>query len=186
MKKKILDTIGVSVIPCVAFWLMRALRATMRLERVNFGWYQSRVRSGANCILAFWHGRLMMMPFAYEGRGITILASASRDGELVSKTLAGFGIDTVRGSTSRGAFSGLKGILSAARAGRDIAITPDGPRGPAFKAQMGVIQLAKATGLPILPVSFSASKKKLSTAGTVLLRHIRFQEGSISSARPCW
>ena len=183
MKKRILDIIGVRVIPFVAYWLIRLLSATMRIQYVNC----SAVREagdGTNRIFAFWHGRLMMMPFVYgKTRGrLTILASASRDGELVSRTMARFGISSVRGSTTRGWREGLKGMLRALRDGRDAAITPDGPKGPAEAAQMGVIQLAKATGAAIIPLSFGASKKKLLKAGTASLRRCLSPEGSLSAA----
>ncbi|MEK7679386.1 MAG: DUF374 domain-containing protein, partial [Deltaproteobacteria bacterium] len=83
----------------------------------------------------------------------------------IVRTIKGFGITAVRGSSTRGWITGLKGVLRTIKAGRDIAITPDGPKGPAMKAQMGIIQIARATGLPIVPVSFGASKKKPSGAG---------------------
>jgi lysophospholipid acyltransferase (LPLAT)-like uncharacterized protein len=79
-----------------------------------------------------------------------------------------FGIESVRGSSTRGWPGGVKGLLKAARAGRDIAITPDGPKGPRQKAQMGVVQIARTTGLPIIPMSFGASKKKPFPAGMPL------------------
>jgi len=180
MKKRLLDTIGVTVIPPVAYWLMRFLAATMRMTYVNCE--TVRERGGRNRIFAFWHGRLMMMPSVYGRDGLTILVSASRDGELVSRMVARFGIESVRGSTTRGWREGLKGVLRAIRAGRDVAITPDGPKGPAERVQMGVIQMARATGLTVVPLSFGASKKKLFQAGTASLCRCLSPEGSISAA----
>ncbi|MBI5562239.1 MAG: DUF374 domain-containing protein [Deltaproteobacteria bacterium] len=182
MKKKLLDTIGVRVMPFAAFWIIRCLAATMRFSFVNSEWVRERARNGQNSIYAFWHGRLMMMPFSYEGPGVTILVSGSRDGELVSRTVARFGIASVRGSTSRGWMQGLKGILRSVRSGRDIAITPDGPKGPRFRAQMGAVQVARATGLPIVPMSFGASKKKPFQAGTPSSCRCRFPAGSSYTA----
>ncbi|MBI5885182.1 MAG: DUF374 domain-containing protein [Deltaproteobacteria bacterium] len=175
MKKRFFDTMGVRVIPPVAYWLMRLLTATMRMTYVNCA--MVRERGGKNRIFAFWHGRLMMMPSFYGRDGLTILVSASRDGELVSRTVARFGIESVRGSTTRGWREGLKGVLRAIRAGRDVAITPDGPKGPVGRAQMGVIQIARATGLPVVPLSFGASKKKLFRAGTASLCRCLSPEG---------
>lgn len=165
MKLKFLDNAGVVVLPVIGRWLIRLIAATMRFTYVNFEGYRKHIKEGRQLILAFWHGRLLMMPYSYPGRGITILVSSSRDGELVSRTVAGFGIESVRGSTSKGWFAGVKGLLKSVKAGRDVAITPDGPRGPRFKAQMGAIQIARATGLPIFPMSFGASKKKPSAVG---------------------
>jgi len=167
MADRLKDRFIAAVAPVLAAVIIKVLRATMRITYVGFEEYRRLVSEGRQVIIAFWHGRLLMMPYAYFGRpGITILVSASRDGELIARTVRAFGIESVRGSTSRGWLSGLKGLLKAVRRGRDLAITPDGPRGPGMKAQMGVIQLARATGLPIIPMTFGASKKKPSEAGT--------------------
>lgn len=184
MKKRLLDTIGVRVIPAVAYWLIRLLAATMRFKYVNCGAVREAGADGKNRIFAFWHGRLMMMPFVYgKARGsLTILASSSRDGELVARTMKRFGISSVRGSTTRGWREGLKGMLRTLRENNDAAITPDGPKGPRERAQMGAILLAKATGTPIIPLSFGASKKKLLQAGTASLRRCLSPKESLSAA----
>jgi lysophospholipid acyltransferase (LPLAT)-like uncharacterized protein len=154
------------IAPFLGHLVIRGIALTMRFSYVDFGWYRDRIEGGGRIILAFWHGRLLMMPYSYPGRGITILVSTHRDGELVARTVRHFGIESVRGSTTRGAFAGLKALLKSARAGRDIAITPDGPKGPRMKAHAGVVQMARATGFPIVPMTFNASKKKPSGAGT--------------------
>ena len=151
----------------VIYWLLKLTAWTMRFERVNFDFYHRRLKEGANSIFAFWHGRLAMMPFAYSGRGVVILVSQHRDGELISRVVERFGIESVRGSSTRGWLGGMKGLLRAIREGKDVAITPDGPRGPCMKVQMGVLQVARKTGLPIIPVAFSASKKKSLKPGIV-------------------
>ncbi len=163
--KKILDSITLAVAPLLARLIIRSLRLSMRITYVNFDWYRKHLREGGQIILAFWHSRLLMMPYGYPGKGITTLSSQHRDSELIVRTIKGFGITAVRGSSTRGWITGLKGVLRTLAAGRDIAITPDGPKGPAMKAQMGIVQIARATGLPIVPVSFGASKKKPSRAG---------------------
>lgn len=159
---------GIKVITFMARQTIRFLAATMRLTYVNTEAYKKVADRGGRFILAFWHGRLLMMPYSYFGGGITILVSQSKDGELVSRTVKGFGIESVRGSTTRGWFGGIKGLLKSIRDGRDIAITPDGPKGPREKVQMGIIQIARATGLPIVPATFGASKKKPLEAGMPL------------------
>jgi len=147
--------------PPVAYWFIRLIFFTMRVEYINDGPCRKHISGGGNFILAFWHGQLLMMPYSYFGtKGVTILISHHSDGELVARTVAGFGISSVRGSTTRGWFGGFKAMLKRAREGGDLAITPDGPRGPAREAQTGVIQLASKTGLPIMPVAFAASKKR--------------------------
>ncbi len=168
MIKRLSDKIHSTVIPVVARLVIRGIAFTMRFTYVGFENHLRRVAEGKQAIYAFWHGRLLMMPFAYRGHAITILVSQHRDGELIARTVEGLGINTVRGSTTRGWMGGTKGLLKAIRRGSDIAITPDGPQGPRYRAQMGAVQLARATGLPIIPVSFSASKKKPLAAGMPL------------------
>jgi lysophospholipid acyltransferase (LPLAT)-like uncharacterized protein len=122
-------------------------------------------RDDRHFILAFWHGRQLMIPLAYRGREIHILISRHRDGELISRIMSRFGYHSVRGSSTRGGTAALRQLIKLGRSGVDIAITPDGPKGPRYVAQPGVIQIAKVTGLPILPLTFSCSKKNFSTVG---------------------
>ncbi|MDP2690195.1 MAG: lysophospholipid acyltransferase family protein [Deltaproteobacteria bacterium] len=157
--KKLLDGIFLFAAPLLASWVIRFLYLTMRKTFVGFEGYTRALDKGGRILLAFWHGRLFMMRYAHP-RGMTVLISQSKDGELIARTIGHLGISSVRGSSSRGAFGGVKGLLKAARAG-DIGITPDGPRGPGMKAQIGIIQIAAKTGLPIIPVSFGAEKKKV-------------------------
>jgi hypothetical protein len=74
----------------------------------------------------------------------------------------------VRGSTTRGGISAFKKLIDLTADGYDIAFTPDGPKGPRYKAQMGIIELAKLTEKPIIPLTYSASKKKSLALGTAL------------------
>jgi lysophospholipid acyltransferase (LPLAT)-like uncharacterized protein len=118
-------------------------------------------KKGEPFILAFWHRHLLLMPYAYRGRRISVLVSQSQDGELIARTVARLGIDSTRGSSSRGGVSGMKSLLRKAAEGWDIAFTPDGPRGPLREVQPGVILAAAATGLPIQPIAVAASRAKL-------------------------
>ncbi|OGP32117.1 MAG: hypothetical protein A2073_04945 [Deltaproteobacteria bacterium GWC2_42_11] len=158
--KDFLNRVLLLVVPYIGYLFIKLLEKTMRISYINFVSIWKDWQEGKKCILAFWHGRLSMMPLMYRGYGITVLVSQHRDGELISRTVKRFNIESVRGSSTRGWLSGVKGLLKAAKSGRDLAITPDGPKGPRCKVQSGIINIAKATGLPIVPVAFSASKKK--------------------------
>ncbi|MBI5379185.1 MAG: lysophospholipid acyltransferase family protein [Nitrospirae bacterium] len=164
--------------------LIRALAATLRIEMKGGEHLDTLRRQGQRVIFACWHGRLLMLPPAYEEQGgeATILASRHRDGELLSRTVRRFGIQAVRGSTTRGGASGLRQLARAYRSGSDLGIAPDGPRGPREVVQRGIIEVARLTGAPILPVSFGALKKKSSTRGTLLSSPIPFPGSSTSSA----
>jgi lysophospholipid acyltransferase (LPLAT)-like uncharacterized protein len=160
------DKIFFFIISYIASIFIRFLHLTMNITYINRSEMEDMIKEGKNFIIAFWHGRLLMMPYSYPGKKIHILISHHKDGEYISQTMKRFGFSSVRGSTTRGAFSAVRKLLKVTNEGSDIAITPDGPRGPRHIAQMGVIELAKITSLPILPVTFSVSKKKLYQAGT--------------------
>ena len=114
---------------------------------------------GRSFILAFWHGRLLLMRYAYPGKRITILISRHSDGEMIARTMELFGLHASRGSTTEGGAAGLREIVRRVRQGYDVGFTPDGPRGPCHVAQAGVVLAARLARVPIVPVGFGASKK---------------------------
>jgi lysophospholipid acyltransferase (LPLAT)-like uncharacterized protein len=89
-------------------------------------------------------------------RPVSVLASRSRDGELIAEYARRFGLDVVRGSSSRGGAGALRALVAAIRAGRDVALAPDGPRGPRRQLGSGVVALAALTGAPVVSLGFSA------------------------------
>ncbi len=144
----------------LAAGLIRGLRASVRLRHHGAEEVRERERRGERFILAFWHRHLLLMPYSYRGRRISVLVSQSRDGELIARTVARLGIDSSRGSSSRGGAAGMRSLLRKAGEGYDLAFTPDGPRGPAGVVQPGVILAAAATGFPIQPVALAATRAK--------------------------
>jgi lysophospholipid acyltransferase (LPLAT)-like uncharacterized protein len=150
-----------TVVPFLAANFIRLLRATVRLRHHGDERMREWEREGRRFILAFWHRHLLFMPYSYRGRRISVLVSQSKDGELIARTVAKLGIDSSRGSSSRGGIAGMRSLLRKAAEGWDIAFTPDGPRGPLREVQPGVILAAAATGLPIQPVAIAASRAKL-------------------------
>lgn len=151
--------IFLSVVPRMAALWIRLTRVTSRIRYNNREVIDELARQRQPYILAFWHGRLFLMPYAYPGRRIAILISHHRDGEYISRTMERFGFVTARGSSSRRGASGLREIVRKIREGYDAAFTPDGPRGPRARVQPGVIAAARLSGAPIVPVAFSSSKK---------------------------
>lgn len=154
-----------ALLPALGYGGITLLGRTLRLRTLQADQIETFWGAGRNVIVAFWHGRQLMLPLAYKGRGIAILISEHRDGELIARILRAFGLGGVRGSTTRGGARALRQLVRLGRAGTDLAVTPDGPRGPRCVAQAGVVELAKLTGLPIVPLTFAASKKNSSGAG---------------------
>lgn len=114
-------------------------------------------REGRHPIFALWHGRILPGLLHMRDRGIVVITSENFDGEWIARVLPRFGYGTARGSTSRGGAKALVQLRRELRAGRPVAFTIDGPRGPAGVAQPGAVWLAGATGNPILPLHVEAA-----------------------------
>lgn len=138
-------------------WAMKLLSATLRLEIRDHCGLSPAAQAMPPVIYALWHSRFFCVPPAwnricYGHRKTVALTSASHDGDMVARAMAVFGLGSVRGSTSRRGVAALVGLKRALRDGFDICVTPDGPRGPRYKVQPGVIKLAESTGAPIVPI----------------------------------
>ena len=113
-------------------------------------------------ILAFWHGRLMMIPMAWQRLApIHMLISAHRDGRIIADAVAHFGVQTVTGSTRHGGTAALRAMVKSLAAGDCVGITPDGPAGPAMVASTGIVNVARLARVPIVPVTFATSRRRM-------------------------
>jgi len=139
-------------------WLVRLLGISWRIERVGIVERDARLAQGERCIYAFWHARLMPLCFTHRGRGIAVLISQHRDGELVARIIERLGFAAARGSSTRGGEEGTRDMLRLAERGHVLAITPDGPRGPAGVVKPGLVYLASRTGFPVIPVAAATSR----------------------------
>ncbi|TDI42923.1 MAG: DUF374 domain-containing protein [Acidobacteria bacterium] len=172
--------------PWLAAWLVRGLHATMRIRHVHREELQRLQDQGQNYIIAFWHGQLLMMTYCYTGQRMAILISHHADGELIARTMNWLGYESVRGSSSRGGRAALKALVSRLRSGWDIAFTPDGPRGPRWQAQPGVIQAARLCGVPIVPVAFSAHPARVFSSWDKFLLPYPFSRGVFTYGKPVY
>ena len=115
-----------------------------------------------NYIGALWHNRLLIFPFVlrrfFPQRQGAALISASRDGDLLADAVQRFGYDVIRGSSSRLGASAILQLTEVLASGRDVVITPDGPRGPAYELGPGIIFLAQKSGTAVLPMNLEYSR----------------------------
>jgi len=132
--------------------LARTLRIR-REERTVEGFW----KAGAPVIYAAWHSQILLLGYLYRHLHARVLVSRSRDGELIARLLARFGIETVRGSSSRDGAEALRALARSVRDGWDVFVVPDGPRGPRETVKPGIVTLARLTGAPIVPGSVGAS-----------------------------
>jgi len=142
------------------FFLERLVTSSLRCSwRDTSG--LADVQDGRPVIFCLWHNRLAISMIVHRRhrRKLAALVSASKDGALLAAVLGRFGVEQVRGSSSRRGPQALLELASHARKGYDLAVTPDGPKGPRYVVQHGVISLAQVTGLPIIPVTCNTQSK---------------------------
>ena len=112
-------------------------------------------------IAAFWHSRILLISYKFKNWGAAILVSASDDGEYVARIIEKQGHLPIRGSTTRGGRRAMTRLIQYLRDGRPGVVIPDGPQGPRFKVQPGVVLMAKKAGIPIVPITYSAKRIKV-------------------------
>lgn len=146
-----------SLIVGFAGLLIRCLAFTWRI-RVTHGEHLQSLRSaGKPFIFALWHGQLLPLLWHHRNQGIALVISEHRDGERIARVATGLGYELVRGSSTRGGGRALIQLSRVLDSGREAAITPDGPKGPARIVAQGVVVAAQRSGAAILPIGVTAS-----------------------------
>ena len=150
LKMEVLGSIGTLII--------RLLMMTVRVTFEGFEKIEELREKGNKVIYAFWHGRMLIPAYTHRNRGIAIMVSRNIDGEYITQVIKRMGFKPVRGSTSRGAVKAMSQMMKISKEPRDLAITPDGPRGPKYMVQPGVVFLAQKTGRVIVPAGISVDR----------------------------
>jgi len=157
-KKKIFKYIQLNILPYLLQLFVRFIYLTSKKvyhHPLNFNKEQ-------NFIVSIWHGDLLMQPFNYhnfkKNGNIKAMISEHRDGETIRKVIKYLGIDSLYGSSTRGGVKAMVGAIKSLKNGFDIAITPDGPKGPIYSIADGVIAISQKTNIPIVTFSSIPSK----------------------------
>jgi len=135
----------------------RALGSTWRIRVTNAEAFRRQREAGKPVIFVLWHGQMLPLLYQHRDQGIAVLISEHGDGEVIARIAMRLGFETVRGSTSRSAARALLGLGSILNDGHDLAITPDGPRGPNRSFAPGPLIVAHRTGAPIVAAVVTAS-----------------------------
>jgi lysophospholipid acyltransferase (LPLAT)-like uncharacterized protein len=117
-----------------------------------------KTNPGKSLLYASWHRGLFFVIYWYRHQDVVSIASASEDGELAAQAAKRFGWITARGSSSRGGRQAFREMEDYIRKGHPGGLVADAPRGPRFVSKLGIIYLAKRTGIPIIPVIWSADR----------------------------
>ncbi len=119
-------------------------------------------REGRPFILAFWHGRLLMIPMAWQRLApMHMLISGHRDGRIIADAVRYFDVDSIAGSSNAGGSGALRAMVRHVRRGDCVGITPDGPNGPAMRATSGIVAAARLAGAPIVPVTYATRYRRI-------------------------
>ncbi|MDY6848619.1 MAG: lysophospholipid acyltransferase family protein [Geoalkalibacter sp.] len=146
-----------SLAPPLAASIIHLIGVFLRIDWVGKEIPQSCWDSGNRVIFSFWHEQLLLMQKSIRTEA-KVLISASKDGELIARTVSRFGLGTIRGSSTRGGMKAFRALLKEAQNPVDFAVTPDGPKGPRRQMKEGVAQLARLTGRPVIPIAFACSR----------------------------
>ncbi|BCX46989.1 DUF374 domain-containing protein [Haloferula helveola] len=146
-----------SLLGSLAGWLMRLWCMTLRFELVDRCGLGERDKLKGPVIYGLWHNRIFVVPAAWrklcgKWRKAVVLTSASHDGATLARAVGVFGLGSVRGSSSRRGVAALVALRKTLRDGTDCCVTPDGPRGPRYVLQAGLVKLAEASGAPVIPI----------------------------------
>ena len=182
IKKILKHPIAIVIVALLARGFLSTLSATMRFQ-VKGREHVDALQGSA--IVCFWHGRLVMMPYITDRkRRINLLSSQHSDGKLIAQIQKGYNTNIIYGSSSKGGFLALREFFRAKKRGEIIAITPDGPRGPARKVAGLIIEIAKKLDIPIIPVTFSCNKYKTVRSWDSMMVPKPFSKGLFIIGKP--
>lgn len=147
-------------------WLVQAyVRLVWRTGRWTVegaGFPQAIRGAGGAFILAFWHGRLLMMPMAWQRLApMHMLISAHVDGRLIAGAVRHFDIDSIAGSSNDGGSTALRAMVRWLKSGDCVGITPDGPDGPAMRASRGIVAVARLAEVPVIPLAYATQRRRI-------------------------
>jgi lysophospholipid acyltransferase (LPLAT)-like uncharacterized protein len=154
--KALLRWLALKATSFVAFLIFLVAR-TWRVEIEGYGSVLREHGAGRRVIFAFGHGRMLPFVWTHRGRGVRVLISEHFDGEMITRVIEWFGFSAARGSATRGGARALLDLLRSSD--HDLAVTPDGPKGPFLSVKGGLVYLAAKSGLPIIAASWDADRR---------------------------
>ncbi len=145
------------VVATVGSSLVRGLATTWRMRERGAEHAHAFREMRHPCVCVSWHSRLLPLLYHHRHQSIVLLVSRHRDGAYLTALAEGWGYQAVRGSSRRGGEVGLLGVVRSLQGGARVAVTPDGPRGPAEIVKGGAVAAAQHAGVPLLPLGARAS-----------------------------
>lgn len=175
---------------------IRFVDLTTRWEYVGRANADPFIKDKRGFLVAFWHQRLLMSALLKKqtDQRVFMLISTHRDGEIIANAVKALGIDFIRGSAAdprkkfkeKGGATAIAEMTATLERGDIVGVTPDGPRGPARKAQAGIVKMAQLSGAPIIPVAYSTSRGKFVGTWDSFLLAAPFSRGCFAASEPIW
>ena len=157
MKKQVKNYLATKVAPFILQLLVRVIYLTNKKV-----FHHANIKEDETIVVAFWHGELLMQPFNYQklkpNSHVRAIISEHKDGEAITKTVEYLGIGSIRGSSSKGGAKALISTIKELKKGNDIAITPDGPRGPRFSVANGIVAISQKSKAKVAVFNCKPSK----------------------------
>ena len=147
------------VIPRIIRFMVLFLDLTYRKTWIGLENLDDLKRNNQNWIYASWHNNILMDALVLKNQNLISLVSSSTDGRIAARVLELMGNQTISGSSSRNGTKALLSMIKHINSGQKGAITPDGPRGPRYKLQEGIITIARKTGAPLVPIHIEATNQ---------------------------
>ena len=154
-KQKLLRFVGMYLL----YYILVLLIKTLRVETENSKNIENDQKEKNNFVLAFWHGTMLLPWYYHRNRNFSALVSQSKDGEILTRLLKRWNYTVIRGSSNMGGKEALDLLLRESAKGKNIAITPDGPKGPVFEMKAGAVVCAKKNRIPLYLLGVRYSKK---------------------------
>ncbi len=146
------------LLPFTLKLLTRLIHASCRIKIISKHENHTRKAVNPKSIYAFWHGCFLSVLFEFRKKNISVLASPSKDGELIASVLQDWNYNLIRGSSSKQPEQAYKDCINLLNNNNSLAITPDGPRGPYRKAHSGVVRMAIETEAKVIPIACESSR----------------------------
>lgn len=176
-----------ALLPFLVYSYVSLIGLSTRWGTVNGGSRERLRQRGQRFIYAFWHQRQVFFTWTHRDDASSVLVSRSKDGDIIADTMRLSRIHALRGSSSRGGVAAARELVSVLSSGRDVGVTPDGPRGPARRVKEGVLRVAQLSGCPILPLTNALSHRlELAKAWDRFHVPLPFGRGVVVYGEPIW
>jgi len=179
-----MEKILFKLLTSLAYWILLFIGKTSKKIFLHYEYRRTFEEKKIPIIYAFWHNRLLYLAYLYKNKKVGVMVSQHKDGNYIAEVMKKCDLYPVRGSTTRGGIRALIEIIQYVKNGYPIAFTPDGPKGPKYTIQEGVLMAAYKTKFPIVPICWNAKRKKIFNSWDNFILPLPFNKFVIAYGKP--